>query len=70
MMIVNFPGIWDLDKQVPFYNVIRPTEIEGYLTLRAVLYTQMKPSYGHSFISEIHQQHAMADVEAAIPNIL
>ena len=69
MMMVNFPGIWDLDKQVPFYNVVRTTEVEGFLTLRTVFYTQLKLLDGHSFIAEIHQQHAMADVEAAIPNI-
>ena len=69
MMMVNFDGVWDIDKKVPIYNVVRPTEIEGYLSLRAVFYSQLKLSDGHSFIAEVHQQHAMVDVEAAIPNI-
>ena len=34
-----------------------------------MFYSQLKLSDGHSFIAEVHQQQAMADVEAAIPNI-
>ena len=69
MTTVGFPGVWDLDKEVPFYNVNDPTQIEGYLSLRVVFYKQMKLEDGHSLIAEIHQEHAMADVEAVIPDI-
>ena len=34
-----------------------------------VFYTQLKLEDGHSLIAEIHQEHAMADVEAVIPDI-
>ena len=68
MTSVGFPGVWDLDKDIPFYNVAHPEQIEGYLSLRVVFYTQLKLEDGHSLIAEIHQEHAMADVEAVIPD--
>ena len=69
MTTVGFPGVWDLDKEVPFYSVTHPGQIEGYLSLRVVFYKQIKLEDGHSLIAEIHQEHAMADVEAVIPDI-
>ena len=69
MTIVVFPGAWDLDRRVPFYNVVQTTEVEGYLSLQGVLYNKLKLMDGHSFIAEIYQQHAMANLEAVIPNI-
>lgn len=68
MTSVGFPGVWDLDREIPFYNVAHPEQIEGYLNLRLVFYTQLKLEDGHSLIAEIHQEHAMADVEAVIPD--
>ena len=69
MMQVGIPGIWDADLKVPFYKASDPTKEAGRLNLREVLYGSLKLRDGHSFLAEIHQEHAMGPVEAVIPNV-
>jgi hypothetical protein len=69
MIFDNIPGIWDLDVKVAIHNVSDSAEIMGLLSLRQVLYKQIKLSDGHSMFGELHQQQALSDVEAVIPNI-
>ena len=40
-------GMWDLDTDVPFYNISNTDEIAGFLSMRQVLYNHMKMSDGH-----------------------
>ncbi len=54
MTAVGFPGVWDLDKEGPFYKAAHPDQIEGMLSLHVVFYTQIKLEDGHSLINEIN----------------
>jgi hypothetical protein len=69
MTAVGFEGIWDLDKEVAIYNVINPLQIEGFVSLRTVMYSKLKLSDGHSLVAEMHQKQEMGDVEAVVPNM-
>ena len=69
MTAVGFEGIWDLDKEVAIYNVLHPSQIEGWMSLRVVMYSKLKLGDEHPLLAEIHQKHAMGDVEAVIPNV-
>ena len=68
MTAVGFKGIWDLDKEVPIYNVINTFQIEAFMRLRTVMYSKLKLSDGHSLVAEMHQKQEMGDVEAVMPN--
>ena len=67
MTAVGFSGLWDIDIEVPVYSVTEPTKELGRLTARQVLYSQLKLPDGHSLFADIHQEQAMADVEAVVP---
>ena len=69
MTAVGFEGIWDLDKEVPIYNVTNPLQIEGFMSLRTVMYSKLKLSDGHTLVAEMHQKQEMGDVEAVVPNM-
>ena len=62
-------GILDLDKEVPYYSVSEPDEVEGTITLRKILYSEIKLSDGYNLFEELHQAHAMAPVDVVVPNI-
>ena len=69
MTAVGFEGIWDLDREVAIYNVLDPLQIEGWMSLRVVMYSKLKLGDEHPLLAEIHQRHAMGDVEAVVPNV-
>ena len=69
MTAVGFEGIWDLDKEVAIYNVTNPLRIEGFVSLRTVMYSKLKLSDGHTLVAEMHQKQEMGDVEAVVPNM-
>jgi hypothetical protein len=60
-------GIWNLDEDAPLYDS-ETRDIEGFLTLRVVLYKKMKMSDGHQLIAELHQLMPMSHVEVVHPN--
>eukprot|EP00956_Cyclotella_meneghiniana_P025889 scaffold54940_cov39-Cyclotella_meneghiniana.AAC.1 len=62
-------GILDLDKEVPYYSVSEPDKVEGTITLRKILYSEIKLSDGYNLFEELHQAHAMAPVDVVVPNI-
>ena len=59
MTAVGFKGIWDLDKEVAIYNITNPSQHEGWMCLRTVMYYKLKLSNGHSLLAEINQKQAM-----------
>ena len=61
-------GILHLDKKVDFYSVSDPLKKVGDVTLRWVLYRELKMSDGHCLFEEIHQAEPMGAVEVAVPN--
>ena len=54
MTAVGFEGIWDLDKEVAIYNVLDPLQIEGWMSLRVVMYSKLKLGDEHPLLTEIH----------------
>ena len=44
MTAVGIEGIWDLDEEVAIYNVLDPLQIEGWMSLRVVMYSKLKLS--------------------------
>ena len=69
MTAVGFKRIWDLDTEVPIYNVTDSSRIEGLMCLRTIMYSSLKLGNGHPLLAEIHQEQVMGDVEAVVPNI-
>lgn len=60
-------GVLDLDKPVPFSSVTDPTLTVGYMTLRRLLYANVKMQDGHQLFQEIHQGQPMGPVDVAVP---
>ena len=60
-------GIWDLEKQAALYIPGR-MEVEGFLSLRMVLYKKMVMADNHPLIAELHQLMPMTPVEVVHPN--
>ena len=47
MTAVRFEEIWDLDKEVAIYNFTNPSNVEGFVSLRTIIYLKLKLSDGH-----------------------
>ncbi len=63
MIPVSFPGIWDLDIKVNVHSVSQVSTVVGQLSLQDVLYSRLKMSDGYPLIGELHQPHALVEVE-------
>jgi hypothetical protein len=61
-------GIYDVDKQHPFYSVTDPSQVVGYLTLRYVMYNYFKMEDGSAMFHEIHQGQPMSPVDVVVAN--
>ena len=61
-------GVLNLDKQVTFYSATEPSKAVGTLSLRWLLYQEVKMEDGYNLFEEIHQGAAMGAVDVAIPN--
>eukprot|EP00956_Cyclotella_meneghiniana_P041431 scaffold226801_cov23-Cyclotella_meneghiniana.AAC.1 len=62
-------GILDLDKEVPFYSVSEPDVVAGTMTLRQILYSEIRLSDGYNLFEEVHQAEPMCPVDVVVPNI-
>ena len=45
-------GILDLDKEVPYYSVSEPDVVAGTMTLRQILYSEIRLSNGYNLFEE------------------
>ena len=61
-------GILDIDKQVTFYSVTEPSKAVGIVSLRWLMYKEVKMADGYNLFEEIHQASAMNAVDVAVPN--
>ena len=68
MIPVGFPGIWDLDIKVNVLSVSQANTVVGQLSLRDVMYSRLNMSDGYPLIAELHQPHALVEVEGIVPN--
>ena len=59
-------GILDLDKQFAIYSVSDSTRVVGRLSLRDILYKQVKTSEGHPLFMEVHQGEPMGSVDVVV----
>eukprot|EP00956_Cyclotella_meneghiniana_P043422 scaffold269659_cov166-Cyclotella_meneghiniana.AAC.1 len=62
-------GILDLDKEVAYYSVTEPDVVAGTMTLRQILYSEIRLSDGYNLFEEIHQADPMCPVDVVVPNI-
>jgi hypothetical protein len=56
-------GILNLDKEFALQSVSNPTKVVAKVTLRAILYTQIKMVDGHPLFCEVHQGEPMGPVD-------
>ena len=61
-------GIFHLDKKVSFFSASNPLQKMGDITLRWLLYRELKMSDGHCLFEELHQSAPMGAVDVAVPN--
>jgi hypothetical protein len=61
-------GVFNLDKQVTIYSVTEPSKAIGNVSLRWLLYKEVKMEDGFNLFEEIHQASPKSAVGVAIPN--
>ena len=68
MASVGLVGFLTIDVEVPIYSVSEPERKVGDISMRRALYDWVKLMDGHTLFSEVHQEMAMSEVEAVVPN--